>query len=166
MKAMNKNRSTRHFLHIVLAGVVVVGLSGCTDRGDEELAPDDTLAVAGDTTGMMMNDPGGMQADPGAMQGHMAMEGDTVEVSLVDHDINMPSTLPPGFTVFRVTNQGDEEHNFEVEGQGDEHVFPQDLQPGETQTMEVDLQEGSYVVYCPVSNHRSLGMELNLTVTS
>lgn len=155
MSTMNTASLLRYLCRLVLAGVVVVSLSACTDRADDDLPLDDTTAV-----------PGGMQADPGAMQGHMAMNGDTVDVALVDYDINMPSTLPAGSVVFRVTNQGSGEHNFEVEGQGNEHVFPQNLQPGETQTMQVDLQQGSYEVYCPVGDHRSRGMESDLTVES
>ncbi len=165
MSTMNTSSLLRYLCRVLLAGVVVVSLSACTDRADDDLTLDDTTAVPGDTTGMMM-DPGGMQADPGAMQGHMAMNGDTVDVALVDFDINMPSTLPAGSVVFRVTNQGSGEHNFEVEGQGNEHVFPQNLEPGETQTMQVDLQQGSYEVYCPVGDHRSRGMESDLTVES
>lgn len=92
------------------------------------------------------------------------MGSDTVDVVLVEYDINMPSTLPAGTTIFRITNDGTMAHNFEVEGQGSEDVFPQDLQPGDSRTMEVDLQEGSYVVYCPIGDHRSRGMEVNLTV--
>ncbi len=95
-----------------------------------------------------------------------AAEPTMVQVSLVQWDIEMPETLPPGPTVFEVTNNGTFEHNFEIEGQGIEQVFEQNLEPGETRTLEVDLPAGEYRVYCPVSNHAERGMELTLTVTS
>lgn len=146
--------SLRHVFQLVLIGLVIISLAACTDQPDED-------GLLGDTTAMPMDTAGTMMGDTGRMDG---MRTDTVEVSLVEYEINMPTTLPAGHTIFRVTNDGTMEHNLEVEGQGSEDVFPQNLQPGETQTMEVDLQEGSYVVYCPVGDHRSRGMEVDLTV--
>lgn len=95
----------------------------------------------------------------------MARPGDQVEVSLTEYAIDMPTSLPAGTTTFMVTNNGTVAHNFEIEGQGIEEEFEQNLQPGATATMQVDLQPGSYTVYCPVANHREQGMELALTVT-
>lgn len=151
MRATTTASPLRHAFRLVLIGFVAVGLSACTDQPDNDGMIGDTTAMPMDTAGTMMGDMDTMRSD-------------TVDVGLVEFDINMPTTLPAGRTIFRVTNEGTAEHNFEVEGQGMEHVFPQNLQPGETQTMEVELQEGSYVVYCPVANHRSRGMEVNLTV--
>ena len=151
MNATNTASPLRHVLHVTLTALVIVGLAACTDQPDDD-------AMLGDTTAMPMDTTGGM-----GNMGHMT-GSDTVEVALVEYDINMPSTLPAGTTIFRVTNEGTMAHNFEVEGQGSEEVFPQDLQPGESRTMEVDLQEGSYVVYCPLGDHRSRGMEVDLTV--
>ncbi len=95
----------------------------------------------------------------------MAQDANRVEVGLIEYEINMPASIPAGPTVFEVTNNGTAPHNFEIEGQGIERVFEVNLQPGETQTMEVDLVPGSYTVYCPVGNHRQMGMELQLSVT-
>ncbi|MEZ4733947.1 MAG: cupredoxin domain-containing protein [Caldilineaceae bacterium] len=89
-----------------------------------------------------------------------------VEVELFGREIQMPTTLPAGPTEFIVTNTGDGPHNFEIEGQGIEEAFAENLQPGETMTMQVDLQPGEYTIYCPVGNHRSQGMEMTLTVTA
>jgi hypothetical protein len=63
---------------------------------------------------------------------------DPVRVSLVEWAIEMPPTLPAGPTVFEVTNNGTMVHNFKIEGQGIEAVFEENLQPGETRTLEVD----------------------------
>jgi uncharacterized cupredoxin-like copper-binding protein len=78
----------------------------------------------------------------------------------------MPASLPAAESrVFRVTNNGAIEHNFEVEAQDIEEKFDANLSPGETRIMQLDLEPGAYQVYCPVGNHRELGMEIQLTVT-
>lgn len=87
-----------------------------------------------------------------------------VEVRLVEYRIEMPTTVPPGTTTFQVTNAGTMEHNFEVESQDLEEKFDLNLKPGETKSLQVDLTPGKYTVYCPLENHKELGMQLDLTV--
>jgi glucose dehydrogenase/uncharacterized cupredoxin-like copper-binding protein len=98
-------------------------------------------------------------------EGTPAAAADAVQVTLTEFAIDMPKELPAGSTTFEVSNAGTIEHNFEVEGQGIEREFEQNLQPGETKTLQVDLQPGTYEVYCPVGNHAEQGMRLELTVT-
>jgi len=89
----------------------------------------------------------------------------TVAVALNEFTIEMPAELSAGPTTFEITNAGTVEHNFEIEGQGIEEELPENLAPGESGTLEVDLQPGAYEVYCPVGNHADEGMRLELTVT-
>jgi plastocyanin len=90
----------------------------------------------------------------------------TVEVELIAGEIRMPESISAGLTEFVVTNIDSElAHSFEIEGQGVEEEFEQDLEPGESNTLQVDLAPGEYTVYCPVDDHRQQGMELTLTVT-
>jgi uncharacterized cupredoxin-like copper-binding protein len=89
----------------------------------------------------------------------------TAEVGLTKYQIAIPTSLSAGSRAFRVTNNGTTEHNFEVEGQGIEEEFETNLSPGETQTMQLNLEPGTYEVYCPVANHREQGMEIQITVT-
>jgi len=95
----------------------------------------------------------------------LAQDSNTVQVSLTEFEIDMPDSIPAGPTTFEVTNNGTVEHNFEVEGQGVEEELETNLQPGETGTLEVDLQPGTYEIYCPVADHEGQGMSLTLTVT-
>lgn len=91
---------------------------------------------------------------------------DTVRVSLSEHEIDMPSSIPAGRTVLRVTNEGTVEHNLEVAGQAVEEAFFEDnLPPGETRELVERLEPGSYEVYCPVADHAERGMRLRLQVT-
>jgi uncharacterized cupredoxin-like copper-binding protein len=89
-----------------------------------------------------------------------------VEVQEEEFTISMPTSIPAGQTVFDVTNVGTEEHSFVVEGQGIQAELEHHLQPGETMSLEVDLPQGTYLVYCPVEDHAEEGMRLDLTVTA
>jgi uncharacterized cupredoxin-like copper-binding protein len=94
--------------------------------------------------------------------------GQTVSISETDYELD-PSdpTVQPGTVSFRVTNDGGVAHNLEVEGPKGEVELEQDIDPGESGTLTVDLsQPGSYEMYCPVGNHRDLGMEGEITVGS
>ena len=87
-----------------------------------------------------------------------------VDVSLVDYEIEMPESVPAGEVTFNVTNDGGTEHGFEIEGSGIEEEI-EELSPGDSDTLTVTLEPGTYTVYCPVDGHRSMGMELELEVT-
>jgi uncharacterized cupredoxin-like copper-binding protein len=89
----------------------------------------------------------------------------TTEVTLHDHRIEMEKQLYAGPTNFMVRNKGSMEHNLEVEGQGIEERFDRNLKPGETRTMQVDLEPGTYEAYCPVDNHEDRGMRTEFNVT-
>ena len=96
----------------------------------------------------------------------LAQGDNPVEVTLVDGQIQMVNSLPAGSTTFMVTNNGTKEHSFEIEGNGIEEELDPHLQPGENGTLNVDLQPGTYEVYCPVDDHRAQGMTMQLTVTA
>jgi uncharacterized cupredoxin-like copper-binding protein len=69
----------------------------------------------------------------------------------------------PGTYVFRAVNVGNATHALEIEGQGIEEET-ENLQPGESTELTVALEPGTYEIYCPVSNHRELGMDGSVTV--
>jgi uncharacterized cupredoxin-like copper-binding protein len=91
---------------------------------------------------------------------------DSVVVTLVDFEIQMPDTLAAGFYVFHVTNSGSAPHGFEIEG--DDAVFQIGrIAPGQSGRLEAELAPGLYTVYCPVGNHAGArGMTLQLVVTA
>jgi plastocyanin len=92
--------------------------------------------------------------------------GETVKVSATDFKFD-PSDprVAPGEVTFDVTNDGETLHNLEVEGPSGEAELPEDLQPGDSGSLAVDLGEpGTYKFYCPVGNHEELGMVGEVTV--
>jgi uncharacterized cupredoxin-like copper-binding protein len=92
--------------------------------------------------------------------------GETVSVSETDFALNpSDSTVQAGTVTFNVSNDGQTEHSLEVEGPGEESELESPLAPGESGTLEVDLSEpGTYEWYCPVDNHKEMGMKGQITV--
>jgi uncharacterized cupredoxin-like copper-binding protein len=87
-----------------------------------------------------------------------------VSVSLVEMAIRMPAQVPAGEVTFQVSNDGEFPHSFLIRGGGIEEVFDEDLEPGESRSMTINLEPGEYEVICPVSNHAAQGMRTTLTV--
>jgi uncharacterized cupredoxin-like copper-binding protein len=89
-----------------------------------------------------------------------------VPVSLTDFRID-PASLnvdQPGTVRFSVTNDGKTVHALEVEGP-DGEVETENIQPGKSATLVAELgEDGSFVMYCPVGNHREQGMEGKVVV--
>lgn len=91
----------------------------------------------------------------------------TVSVSETDFAI-APKDLDvkTGTTVtFEVRNHGSSDHNLEIEGPEGEVELDEDLSPGDAGTLEAAFSRpGTYEWYCPVGNHREMGMEGTITV--
>ncbi len=69
----------------------------------------------------------------------------------------------PGTYLFRASNSGETEHTLEIEGEGIEEET-EDIQPGESTLHEVNLDPGTYKLYCPVGDHEERGMVGTVTV--
>src|SRR5690606_10635685 len=85
--------------------------------------------------------------------------GDTVNITLTASEIQIPDTLPAGSTTFNITNTGNEQFDFEITGQGVEAMLEKPVQPGESESLTVDLKPGKYTV------KTEDGMEKEITVT-
>jgi hypothetical protein len=87
--------------------------------------------------------------------------------SLTDFHIALsPQNLSPGSYTFVVTNNGKVTHALEINGPGVSGQKTGFLQPGQSANLSVNLQNGSYDVFCPVDGHKSLGMNLTMNVGS
>jgi uncharacterized cupredoxin-like copper-binding protein len=92
---------------------------------------------------------------------------ETVAVSETDFAIAPanPRIDEAGSVEFEVTNNGKVVHALEIEGPSGESKTP-DIQPGKSATLTANLDKpGSYVWYCPIGNHRELGMEGTIRVS-
>jgi glucose/arabinose dehydrogenase len=157
-------------LYVADLGVIETSPAGILPRAGTgaiwRVVPSDTAMATPEVTGM--ETPEGTDADLADEDATPAVSamGETVAVSLMEFAIDMPTELPAGPTTFEITNDGTIEHNFEVEGQGIEEELPENLAPGASGTLTVDLAPGTYEVYCPVGNHEDEGMRVELTVTA
>ncbi|WP_370324214.1 plastocyanin/azurin family copper-binding protein [Euzebya sp.] len=71
-------------------------------------------------------------------------------------------TADAGEVEVTLENDGALEHNVVVEEAGDELVVS--AAAGETSTGTVDLDGGTYTIYCDIAGHREAGMVATLTV--
>lgn len=85
----------------------------------------------------------------------------TVEVSETEYSLDPPnpSVAKAGVVRFKVKNAGKIEHALEVEGPSGD-VKTKLIKPGASATLEADLgKAGTYEWYCPVDNHKALGIK-------
>lgn len=136
-----------------LASVLCVALLFSACQQEAEMETDDVT----------IDEPMASDTTMGAPQ--MMTAGDTIQVTLTEFEIQMPEQIEAGSVTFEVTNEGSVEHNFEIENEQMEEMFESSIAPGSTEMMTLDLQAGTYEVYCPVADHEDRGMQLMLEVT-
>jgi uncharacterized cupredoxin-like copper-binding protein len=57
-----------------------------------------------------------------------------------------------------------DEHNLKLRDAHGHVLAGMTVEPGQTQTLTVNLPAGSYTLYCSLYNHEQLGMKSTLTV--
>lgn len=130
-------------LAVILAGMVLaVASCGGDDEGSAATtqSPATSAATGGDAAGTVID---------------VDEKDFTIELSTME--------LTPGTYTFVTTNNGQTTHALEIEGQGVEEET-EDIAPGDTAELTVTLVAGEYELYCPVGNHKDMGMKLDITV--
>ena len=139
------------------AGVLAVALAACgggTSSSSSASAP--SSAAAGSSVA-------GTSAAPSST---VDATGTAVTAQEADFTISLSrSTLPAGTYTFTVQNTGKATHSLTIKGPGGVDMTSDKVQGGQSTTMTVTLQPGQYDVYCPIGNHRSMGMDTTLTVS-
>ena len=143
-------RFNRRFAALfVIAVAVAVPIAGCGGGDDDNSTSAEAAgATQASTTG-------------GAAGG-----GQTVDMTAADFKFD-PSdpTVKSGDVTFKLTNDGQSPHSLEIEDvNGQDQEIEGDVSPGQSGTMTVNLPPGKYEFYCPVGNHKEMGMEGEITV--
>jgi uncharacterized cupredoxin-like copper-binding protein len=92
--------------------------------------------------------------------------GQTLQVTATEYkfDPANPSIDKTGRVTFDVKNEGNVVHALEIEAPSGE-AQTGNIDPGQSKSVTVDLSKaGSFEWYCPVGNHRDLGMEGEIRV--
>lgn len=87
-----------------------------------------------------------------------------IDVSAFEFGYRLSSTdIPAGAVSFELSNDGTMAHDLVLEGGpgGGTDV----INAGETATLNVTLEAGTYTLFCSVGNHRAQGMEVEITVS-
>ncbi len=140
--------STRRFAALFAIGAAVavpmVGCGGSSDDNSTSNAATQASTSGGGATGA----------------------GGTVDLSATDFKFD-PSepTVKSGNVSFNLKNDGQVTHSLEIEDvNGEDRELEGDVSPGSDGKLTVDLAPGKYEFYCPVDNHREMGMTGEITV--
>ena len=144
----------------ILVALVVISvpfmLAACGDDDDTSTEAATPSTTAADTTA----------ADTTAEESTTASGGggETVDISETEYKLDpADASVKAGSVTFNVSNDGQTVHNLEIEGNGVEEGS-EDLQPGSTGELTVDLEPGTYEMYCSIDGHEDLGMKGEITV--
>jgi plastocyanin len=143
---------------LAIAAALLVGCGG-DDPDTDSSGTTTSASSAAETTESSPAATGTSESEPAGTQ--------TIEVSSVDFSFELTEdTFAPGTYEITLTNEGGATHDLVVERDGEDVAESEQIGPGESSTFEVTLEEGEYVFYCSVGNHRSMGMEVPVQVTS
>lgn len=155
-------RTARRAAPLVLALGLVV--SGCSS--DEEAAPE-AAAPASSAEASSSAPSAAPSSSAPASSAPAEAEAETVQVTEGEMFIELSEdSYAAGEYTFEVVNEGNMPHDFVVERDGADVAATEVLQPGQSATLTVALEEGDYVFYCSVGAHRAAGMETPVTVSA
>jgi uncharacterized cupredoxin-like copper-binding protein len=143
-------RLNRRFAALLAIGAAVaVPMVGCGSSSNDSSASN-AATQASTTGGAAATGPGG-----------------TVNLAATDFKFDPSSTtVKSGQVTFNEQNNGQVTHSLEIEDvtPGHDQELEGSVSPGASGNLKVDLKPGKYTFYCPIANHRQMGMEGTITV--
>jgi len=108
---------------------------------------------------------GTTSASAGTASSSTAVAGSAVTATEKEYSISLSTqTFTSGPYTFTVHNTGETAHNLTIEGPGVDKQATSTIQPGQTATLAVTFQKGTYELWCSVDEHKDQGMDLHITV--
>ena len=157
-RTTTSRRRHRTVLPVLVAALVtaaVVGIAGCGGEDGESAAPDGSAEIVAIAMGDYFFDPQDATAPSGALT-LQAQNNGTVEheLEILSTDAD-PSALPVS---------GDEVDTEALEANGARELGELEAEPGESQSIAVDLAPGRYVMICNLPGHYRQGMWGTITI--
>ncbi len=156
---MSRNSRIRRTAAVLAVAAVLATGCGGGDSGSD--------SGSGDMDSAMTSSSAPAATEESSAAEEPAGESGTIAVSSVDFGYELEEdSFSPGTYEITLTNTGSASHDLVVERDGEDVAASDVIGPGETATFEVTLEEGEYVFYCSVGNHRGMGMEVPVEVTA
>ena len=143
----------------VPAALLAVALGGLTACGGT-----DSSEADGPATGAAMT----QTSEAAPTSAAPSAEGDVQTLTATEDDFSISldsDELTAGEYEIEVVNEGGATHDLKVEQDGEDIAGTATIAPGASETLSVTLEPGEYVFYCSIGTHRSMGMEMTVTVT-
>jgi plastocyanin len=135
----------RPLLTVLLAlGALALFVAGCGDDDEDTTTAPATTETATGPTG----------AEGGGAAG-------ATSVSMTEYEFDPSDLSVSEGDSIEVTNDGELPHNLTVEG---EDVATDDIDPGGSEELTVDLAAGDYDFICTIGDHAAQGMTGTMTV--
>ena len=135
---------------LLTISLMVLSLAACGNAGGSAITS--TVPVGSPTASAMPATPSG------------ASDGTPIVVR--DFALDPANITVKGKVILAATNQGPTIHDITIrDSSGAVLGETRDLKPGESETLKLDIPAGSYVIFCSLPGHESLGIKGTLTVT-
>ncbi len=132
----------RHLALILCLAALPLVLAACGDDDEEEAAT--TTSAETSTTAS-----GG---------------GETIEIAETEYALDpSEASAGAGEVTFAIANDGAIPHNLEIEGNGVEEVS-ETIEGGASTELTVELEAGTYRMYCNIGDHADQGMDGEVTI--
>lgn len=88
-----------------------------------------------------------------------------VTVTMTEFELKLSrKSFTPGTYTFTADNAGKTVHALVIVGPGVKGAHTKTIKGGQKATVTVKLKKGSYELFCPVDNHKQLGMDTHIRV--